>query len=164
MLIKWQVSGSTYKSQVSSHKWQVSIHPLEARKSVNSTLSTRLSAFSLIPFSLTGMLSERSFLNQEKTASCRSLLSLFFNFFQVGYTLPDLDDFCSVCNPCQYCIFLYTTFISNAFFCCSSAFNFLQRFIFLCDWNVYSFHLNKIRNCSGLCYTTESLNLMFGNC
>ena len=45
--------------------------------------------FSLMIIPLTGMLFERAFLNQVKTASSRSLFALFFNFFRLEFTWPD---------------------------------------------------------------------------
>ena len=108
--------------------FHLSIHLSQAQKCVNS----RFRAFSLIKFPLIGM-----FLNQVKTVSSRSLLSLFFSFFWLGFTWPDSFSF--------------------------SFFHFLQCFMFFCDWNVYSFHLNKIHNCSRLRCTSESLNLMRSN-
>ena len=69
----------------------LSIHPSDARKSVNSRLLARLRAFSLITFPLTRRLFERTFLNQVKTTSSRSLASLFFNFLLPGSTWPDTD-------------------------------------------------------------------------
>ena len=72
--------------------FHLSIHPSKARKFVNPMLLARLRDFSLIAFPLIAMLFEGTFLNQVKTASSRSLLSLIFNFFQLGFTWLESHD------------------------------------------------------------------------
>ena len=134
------------------------IHPSEARKSVNSRLLARLRAYTLITFGLTGMLFEHAFLNQVKTASFRSLLTLFFKIFRLEFTWPDSYAWIIfVLFVIHFDILFFFTLYSSTTF---SFFFLLATLYILCDWNVDSFHLNKICNCSGLCCTTESLNFM----
>ena len=68
--------------------FHLSSHPSGAQKSVNSRFFANLRAFSLIIIPLTGMLFERALLKQVKTASSRSLFSLFFNFLRLEFTWP----------------------------------------------------------------------------
>ena len=74
-LVKW------HASKVTSLCFHLSIHPLEARKSVNSTLLARPRVFSLILFLFTGMLSKRRSLNH----------SHFHNTLRLFYVLPNFN-------------------------------------------------------------------------
>ena len=69
--------------------FHLSSHPSEAQKSVNWRIFARLRVFSLTIILLTGILFERGFLNQVKAASCRSVSSVFINFFWLEFTQSD---------------------------------------------------------------------------
>ena len=102
--------------------------------------------FSLMIIPLTGMLFQRAFLNQIKTASSRSLLALFFNFFRLEFTWPDsyASKIFLLSAIHAEMVFFFTPCFSATLFRTFSFFNFLQSFILFCYRNVYSFHLSHL--------------------
>ena len=98
-----------------------------------------LLTYCLVALPLTWMLFKNTFLNHVKATSCRSLLSLFLNFFRLGFTWLNFyyEIIFALFAIHAYIVFFFTPYSSAKNF--FSFFTFLQRFIFPCDWNVYSF-------------------------